>query len=91
MRLRVTDELGSREVEPSALFRGLSGLDISRLFDGLRRSPTPGGPCPACGWTRSELDRTGLAGCGLCYSVFEIVAPGEPPGGPGSSHPSWIG
>jgi protein-arginine kinase activator protein McsA len=31
--------------------------------------------CPACGWTAQELDRTGLLGCGVCYSVFQIAKP----------------
>jgi hypothetical protein len=88
MRFRITDELGSQEVEAPALRRGLGGLDVARLLRHLRMPAAAGGPCPACGWTRADLERTGLAGCGLCYSVFEIAAPGEPPGGPGSSQPS---
>lgn len=37
----------------------------------LRGDREDRGDCPFCGWTRKQLQATGLVGCPLCYSIFE--------------------
>lgn len=47
---------------------GFAGLGDALLA--LHSFPRPEGVCPFCGWDSSAWRRTGLLGCGLCYSAL---------------------
>lgn len=91
MKIRVFRDGVEARGGAETLRRALRGTDLGQLVGALRAETGPPGACPACGWSREQWAQTTLAGCGLCYSVFDIPGPGEPLGGPGSSHPSGIG
>lgn len=38
----------------------------------MRNRPAPL-KCPHCGVSRDTMETSGLAGCPLCYEVFELV------------------
>lgn len=48
---------------------------LERMFGTIRTEPTMTGVCPLCGWKAEDLSRTGLLGCGLCYSSLSLNVP----------------
>ncbi|MCC6403709.1 MAG: hypothetical protein IT207_06830 [Fimbriimonadaceae bacterium] len=91
MRIWLTDELGTRPADLAGLARKTGSTRLDPLLLALVRKPTPGAPCPACGWTREQYRSTGLLGCPLCYEVFAVGAPAEPLPPSGTSSEGGIG
>jgi protein-arginine kinase activator protein McsA len=66
-----------RDGEPNPLCAACAdglvpGLRVGSLALGLRpRHRESSGVCPHCGWTSQAIEETGLAGCPLCYEVFD--------------------
>jgi protein-arginine kinase activator protein McsA len=59
----------------------LSGTVVySDIIGGITTTPKKLSECPVCGTKRSEIHKTSLVGCPLCYVVFEeTVRPMAPP------------
>lgn len=41
---------------------------VGEFFLALKADPDRTAPCPLCNWTVEDALKTGLLGCGLCYS-----------------------
>src|SRR5579862_1294575 len=51
----------------SCLDKRYPELQLGPLIDALIPVEVQRGACPNCGWTETELNKTGLVGCPLCY------------------------
>lgn len=52
---------------------GIAGF--GRLLSAMRHKGAASGVCPLCGWTSEDYRRTGLLGCGLCYTTLSVTLP----------------
>ncbi|MGE0002624.1 MAG: hypothetical protein AB7T05_11205, partial [Fimbriimonadaceae bacterium] len=86
-----SDDSGTQASDLVRLARKTGGTDLHRLFGGLAGPIRSNSECPACGWTRQQYTDTSLLGCPLCYEVFQVTSPAEPPQPPGTSSGSGIG
>ncbi|MBS1709552.1 MAG: hypothetical protein JSS65_12635 [Armatimonadetes bacterium] len=73
MPARVRDRRGLEITADDESLDRLAGVTgLHRLLRLLKAKAKPVETCPACGTTLASVRQTGLLGCGLCYSVFEI-------------------
>ncbi len=61
--------------EAELLGQGAQGFGA--LMRGLLPGRGDGQSCPACGAKNEEVERTGLAGCPLCYDALDCLGEGQ--------------
>ncbi len=65
---------GARGLERVARLDELARLThiprLDRFLAGLYGPRPETKTCPACSFSQADVDRTALAGCGLCYSIL---------------------